>query len=90
MSSGRAAPEAAATAGAGTGAAAGSAGVSEPAGAAAYAGLQRAVELGMVGRDEIVVVINTGSGLKDVRAATQITTGMRVMAFQDKTLKDNV
>ena len=34
----------------------------------------------MVGRDEIVVVINTGSGLKDVRAATQITTGMRVIA----------
>ncbi len=51
----------------------------EPAGAAAYAGLQRAVELGMVGPDEIVVVINTGSGLKDVRAATQITTGMRVI-----------
>jgi len=51
----------------------------EPAGATAYAGVQRAVELGMVGSDEIVVVINTGSGLKDIKAATQITAGMRVI-----------
>ena len=29
--------------------------------------------------DEIVVVINTGSGLKDIKAATQITAGMRVI-----------
>jgi threonine synthase len=38
----------------------------EPAGAAAYAGLLKAIERGMVGPDERVVVINTGNGLKDV------------------------
>lgn len=41
----------------------------EPAGAAAYAGLQRALEDGLVGRDERVVVLNTGNGLKDVKSA---------------------
>lgn len=43
----------------------------EPAGSAAYAGLKKAVEQGLVGPEDRVVVINTGSGLKDVRAATQ-------------------
>jgi threonine synthase len=51
----------------------------EPAGAAAYAGLQRAVELSLVNTNETVVVINTGSGLKDIKAATEITRGMRVI-----------
>jgi threonine synthase len=51
----------------------------EPAGAAAYAGLQRAVELGLVNAAESVVVLNTGSGLKDIKAATDITQGMRVI-----------
>lgn len=41
----------------------------EPAGAAAYAGLVKAVEQGLVGADERVVVLNTGSGLKDVAGA---------------------
>jgi threonine synthase len=43
----------------------------EPAGATAYAGLVRAVELGVVKAGDPVLVINTGSGLKDVRAAMQ-------------------
>jgi threonine synthase len=43
----------------------------EPAAAAAYAGLSKAVEGGLVGADEKVVVLATGSGLKD------ITTAMR-------------
>lgn len=38
----------------------------EPAGAAAFAGLQRAVTAGLVRPTERVVVLNTGSGLKDV------------------------
>lgn len=42
---------------------------SEPAGAAAYAGLTQAIEQGKVNADDPVVVINTGNGLKDVRAA---------------------
>ena len=41
----------------------------EPAGATAYAGLVAAVEQGLVGGDEPLLLINTGSGLKDVRAA---------------------
>jgi threonine synthase len=41
----------------------------EPAGAAAYAGLVRAAASGVVGSEDPVLVLNTGSGLKDVRAA---------------------
>lgn len=43
----------------------------EPAGAASYAGLCRAVQLGMLEADDPVLVLNTGNGLKDVRAAMQ-------------------
>ncbi len=43
----------------------------EPAGATAYAGLQKAVQLGFIGSTDPVLVLNTGSGLKDVRAAMQ-------------------
>jgi threonine synthase len=43
----------------------------EPAGATAFAGLVRAVAEGVVGSDEPVLVLNTGSGLKDVKAAMQ-------------------
>jgi threonine synthase len=47
----------------------------EPAGAAAYAGLVQAVRRGLVQPDETIVVINTGSGLKDVAAATAMAGG---------------
>jgi threonine synthase len=43
----------------------------EPAGATAYAGLVKAVAQGVVGPDDPILVMNTGSGLKDVRAAMQ-------------------
>jgi threonine synthase len=43
----------------------------EPAGAASYAGLVRAVEAGFISPEDPVLVINTGSGLKDTRAAVQ-------------------
>ncbi|HND48554.1 MAG TPA: threonine synthase [Anaerolineales bacterium] len=43
----------------------------EPAGATAYAGLVKATSQGVVGSDDPVLVLNTGSGLKDVRAALQ-------------------
>jgi threonine synthase len=45
----------------------------EPAGSASYAGLVKAIRDGLVNPDEPVVVLNTGSGLKDVRAAMQAT-----------------
>jgi threonine synthase len=41
----------------------------EPAAAAAYAGLVRAVEEGLIAPDDRVVVLSTGSGLKDVASA---------------------
>ena len=41
----------------------------EPAGATAYAGLLKAIELGQVDPNERIVVINTGNGLKDVASA---------------------
>jgi len=43
----------------------------EPAGAAAYAGLVKAAGAGVVGSEDPILVLNTGSGLKDVRAAMQ-------------------
>jgi threonine synthase len=43
----------------------------EPAGATAYAGLVKAIGSGIVGTEDPILVLNTGSGLKDVRAAMQ-------------------
>ncbi len=43
----------------------------EPAGAASYAGVAEALRQGLIEPDEPVLAINTGSGLKDVRAAMQ-------------------
>lgn len=43
----------------------------EPAGATAYTGLVKASEEGLLDKDDPVLVLNTGSGLKDVKAATQ-------------------
>lgn len=53
-------------------AALGKAGIfAEPAGATSYAGLVKAVAQGLIQPDDPVMVVNTGSGLKDVRAAMQ-------------------
>ena len=43
----------------------------EPAGAAAFAGLMVACKQKLVNQDDPILVINTGSGLKDVKAAMQ-------------------
>jgi threonine synthase len=43
----------------------------EPAGATSYAGLVQAVQLGIINEEDAVLVLNTGSGLKDVKAAMQ-------------------
>jgi len=55
----------------------------EPAGATPYAGLVTAVEKGLVGSDDTVVLLATGSGLKDVASALKAvaavgTTPMRI------------
>jgi len=51
----------------------------EPAGATAYAGLVSAAASGVVGGDDPVLVLNTGSGLKDVRAAMQAVVAAPVI-----------
>jgi threonine synthase len=43
----------------------------EPAGATAYAGLVKAAGSGVVAESDPILVLNTGSGLKDVKAAMQ-------------------
>ncbi len=45
----------------------------EPAGAASFAGLVKAVQTGIIKSNDHILVINTGSGLKDIRAAMQAT-----------------
>lgn len=52
----------------------------EPAAAAAYAGVAKAVELALVKGDEEVVVLATGSGLKDVAAAMRSVGQAQVVA----------
>lgn len=50
-----------------------SAGVfSEPAGAAAYAGLKKAVQQNLVNSDETIACLVTGSGLKDIASAMRV------------------
>ena len=51
----------------------------EPAGATAYAGLAVAVQQKLVHPDETIVLLNTGSGLKDVPAAMSVTGGVTVI-----------
>ena len=48
----------------------------EPAGAASYAGLVAAVEQGLVGNDDEVVLLATGNGLKDVASAMKAVTAV--------------
>jgi threonine synthase len=45
----------------------------EPAGATAFAGFKKACESGMVSADDPILVLNTGNGLKDIKAAMQAT-----------------
>ena len=52
----------------------------EPAAAAAYAGLVRAVEQGLVGAGQQVVVLATGSGLKDPASAIRAVEQPQIVA----------
>jgi threonine synthase len=61
-------------------AAMGKAGIfAEPAGATSYAGLVKAVQQGLVTPDDHVLALNTGSGLKDVRAAMQAVSAAPII-----------
>ena len=59
----------------------------EPAGATAYAGMLKALRQGLISPDDPVVVINTGSGLKDIRAAMQAVTQAPVIEPSMSALK---
>ncbi len=56
----------------------------EPAGAAAYAGLVKAVDKRLVSADEKIVVLNTGNGLKDVAGAMQAVDLVGTTPFRVK------
>ena len=59
----------------------------EPAGATSYAGIVKASQTGVVKPDEPVLVINTGSGLKDVRAAMKAVNEPLIIEPTLKALK---
>ena len=60
----------------------------EPAGATAYAGLVRAVADGLVREYDPILVLNTGSGLKDVKAAMQAVPEAPVVKPNLESLRD--
>jgi threonine synthase len=62
----------------------------EPAGATAYAGLKKALKEGIIHEDDPVLVLNTGSGLKDVRAAMQAVHEAPVIEPTLKALKHHL
>ena len=62
----------------------------EPAGATAYAGMRKAVKDGFIHKDDPVLVLNTGSGLKDVRAAMQAVREAPVIEPSLKSLKQHL
>jgi len=51
----------------------------EPAGAAAYAGFKKLLHAGVIGREERVVVVVTGNGLKDIKSARAAVQGGRTL-----------
>ncbi|NHN41533.1 threonine synthase [Halorubellus sp. JP-L1] len=61
---------------------------SEPAGATALAGLQRALAEDVVERDETVVVCSTGFGLKDTESALDATDGVTAIDPRMEDVRD--
>jgi len=59
----------------------------EPAGAAAYAGVVKAIASGVVKSADPILVLNTGSGLKDVRAALSAVESPPIIKPTLKALK---
>jgi len=52
----------------------------EPAASTAFAGLQKAIQSGLIRSNDPVLVLNTGSGLKDVKAAQQAVRPAPIIA----------
>jgi threonine synthase len=59
----------------------------EPAGSTAYAGLEKAVRENIVNHDDDILVMNTGSGLKDIRTAMQAVSAAPIIEPTLKELK---
>ncbi len=59
----------------------------EPAGATSYAGMLKALEQGLVTTEDPILVLNTGSGLKDVRAAMMASHEAPIIEPSMKALK---
>lgn len=59
----------------------------EPAGSTAYAGLEKAVSENIVSHDDDILVMNTGSGLKDIKTAMQAVTAAPIIEPTLKELK---
>jgi len=59
----------------------------EPAGSTAYIGMLKALKTGLIGSDDPVLVMSTGSGLKDIRAATAAVTPAPIIEPTMKALK---
>ena len=62
----------------------------EPAGATALAGLQQAQRQGLLDPGEVIVVISTGSGLKDVPAAMRIAGEPKVIPPSLEAVAENL
>jgi len=62
----------------------------EPAGAASYAGLVKAVQAKLVSKEERIVVLNTGSGLKDVAGAMKSVEMAGTKPYQVSTSIDEL
>jgi len=59
----------------------------EPAGSTAYVGLKKALSTGMIFDNDPVVVINTGNGLKDIKAAMMAVKEAPIIEPDLKSLK---
>ena len=60
----------------------------EPAGAAAYAGLLEALDQGLLSPQDRVLVMNTGNGLKDIKAAREAAGEATVIEPTLEALRD--
>ncbi|GAP39980.1 threonine synthase [Flexilinea flocculi] len=61
----------------------------EPAGATAYIGMLQAAEQGLIGTQDEVLVVNTGSGLKDIRSAMEAAGEALVIEPNLKALEES-
>ncbi|SHH16534.1 threonine synthase [Thermosipho atlanticus] len=59
----------------------------EPAGAASYAGLKKAIKLGLIRKDESACIFVTGNGLKDIKSVEKLIKTKKVKPDIEEVLK---